>query len=281
MNQLAESNETIAFPMLPAVFIEKFPAAQALKFRPFGTEEGDLAIDFSSAAESPWLVTQILRQCTVSANENLPPDFFQEMSVGKRLECLLRLAAGDEHKEFSFPFKCGSCGSELELDLTLEEIAGQQREADSSGQIEIEIAGEKFVFRKPRGADQENWHRQIFSDESAAAKEMLGSLQIFPNAPPESLSDEVFSLIEAAMDEADPLVNFSCTVSCFECRAANLFEIDLYHFALGELRRRQWRLLYAVHRLASHYHWSEREIFAVPGWRRQQYLNLISDRKSR
>lgn len=279
MNQFAESNAIIDFPSLPDAFAEKFPAAEAARFRLFGTEESDLAIDFSPEAESPALVTQILEQCAISAGDKLSADFFREMSAGKRLECLLRLAAGDEQTEFSFPFKCGSCAAELELNLTLDEIAEQQREADRSERIEIKIAGENLIFRKPLGGDQENWHRQIFSDEQVAVREIIGSLQIFPDKPATGLNDEILPAINEAMDEADPLINFNCTVSCFECGAANLFEIDLYRFALGELRRRQWRLLYAVHRLASRYHWSEREIFAVPDWRRRQYLDLISNEK--
>jgi hypothetical protein len=49
--------------------------------------------------------------------------------------------------------------------------------------------------------------------------------------------------------------------------------------ALGMLRRAQQALVGAVHRLASQYHWSERDIFAVPAWRRQHYLRLIASGK--
>jgi len=52
--------------------------------------------------------------------------------------------------------------------------------------------------------------------------------------------------------------------------------IDLCDVALGALRRLQQQLLITVHQLASHYHWSEKEIFSVPAFRRQAYLNLIA-----
>ena len=77
------------------------------------------------------------------------------------------------------------------------------------------------------------------------------------------------------MEEADPLVNFSCSIECGECGQPNDHEIDLFETALDMLSRAQRRLILSVHRLALHYHWSEREIFDVPEWRRRQYLDLI------
>ena len=68
--------------------------------------------------------------------------------------------------------------------------------------------------------------------------------------------------------------DFSCRVSCGECGELNEYDIDLTETALGMLNRAQKQLVITVHQLASHYHWSEAEIFAVPDWRRQQYLEL-------
>jgi hypothetical protein len=282
MNQFAESSGLISLPNLPVGYMEKFSIREALRFRLFGTEEIDLAIDFSPEVESPALVTRILDQCAARKDgKKLPADFFREMPIGKRLECLLRLAAGDEQTEFSFPFKCGSCAAELELNLTLDEIAELQREADLVEHVEIEISDGKMLFRKPRGIDQEHWQRQVFTDEQAATRQIISSLQITSGEPPPELSDETLRIIDEAMDAADPLVNFNCTVNCAECAATNSFDIDLYRFALDQLRRRQWRLLYTIHRLATRYHWSEAEIFAVPDWRRRQYLDLISNEKTK
>jgi hypothetical protein len=64
-------------------------------------------------------------------------------------------------------------------------------------------------------------------------------------------------------------------VECDICGRPNDHEIDLFETALEMLARAQRSLIVSAHRLASHYHWSEREIFAVPEWRRRQYLELI------
>lgn len=275
MNQFSAM---VDFPSLPVPLAEKYPA-EKLSFRAYGTEKEDLAVDFSEP-DLPFLVSRILAQCAVSRTDDLPEQFFWELSVGKRLECLLRLAAGAEKEAFSFPFGCGSCGEQLEIELTLAEIAEMQNEADRRETVAVKGKGKKIVFRKPLGRDQKDWQNQIFDDERAAMRAIFGSLQISGEAVPD-LSDEIMRSLEEAFDEADPLVNFNFRADCFECGAANRFEIDLLAFALGELRRLQWRLLYTVHRLASQYHWSEGEIFAVPHWRRQQYLSLITERKGK
>ncbi len=266
----------LPFPAFPSALAEKY-AVRELGLRPFGIDESDLAVDFFQK-NIPDLVTQILGQCSVSQKKALPTEFFLDLTISKRLECLLRLAADGEQSNFFFPFKCGSCGQELEFELTLDEIAEQQTEADLAETVEIKLAGENYVFRKPLGRDQESWQNSAFADEQTAARAMIQTLQVAPKKSPAS-GDEVFDLIAEAMDEADPLINFNCRVRCADCDAVNDFPIDLGDFALGELSRLQQRLLRAVHRLASRYHWSEKEIFAVPHWRRMKYLALISDEK--
>lgn len=271
---MKQFSATVDFPFLPSSLADKYPA-ERLKFRAFGTEKEDLAVDFSQA-DLPVLVTQILTQCLISRTENLPGQFFWDLSVGKRLECLLRLAAGAENSSFSFPFGCGSCGQQLELELSLAQIAELQSQSDQSETLAIKQKGKKIVFRKPLGRDQQDWQEIDFADERAAIRTIFSSLQLSGEQPAD-FSDEILPLLEELFDEADPLINFNCRADCFDCGAANRFQTDLLGFALDELRRLQWRLLSTVHRLASHYHWSESEIFAVPHWRRQQYLSLITD----
>jgi len=207
----------------------------------------------------------------------LPNDFFWNLTVGKRLEFLLRLAAGSGRTSFSFSFKCGGCTQELEFELSLAEIAELQAEADLKETVKVEFEDKNYVFRKPCGHDQKNWQNSVFDDETAA-QEMIRSLQIAPKRSAE-IGGKIFDLVDEAMDEADPLINFNCRVRCADCGSANDFPIDLCDFALAELSRAQQFLFSSVHRLASRYHWSEKEIFAVPHWRRMKYLALISVEK--
>lgn len=241
--------------------------------RRFGVSEDDLGIDFS-AANSARLVTRLLELCAVDPSEILPNGVFRELSIGNRIECLLMLAAGAPDAALSFSFKCVNCDEQLEFDLTVSEVSDFQRQADLVDTVTVDVKGRRIEIRKPRGSDQENWALRDFADEAAATADMIGTLTVTPDLP-SNIGTKEIRLIEDALDAADPLVNFSCNVTCGECGEPNEYAVDLLETALEMLSHAQRRLIFTVHRLASHYHWSEAEIFAVPDRRRQQYLNLI------
>jgi hypothetical protein len=89
----------------------------------------------------------------------------------------------------------------------------------------------------------------------------------------ESISVEQARAIEQALDEVSPDVGTLVETRCPECDRALVVEID--PFVLSE-----WRgsaLFREVHALATHYHWSEREILDLPRERRSMYLGLIEE----
>jgi hypothetical protein len=83
------------------------------------------------------------------------------------------------------------------------------------------------------------------------------------------------------MEEADPLVDFRLRVNCPFCSMQESYRVDLAELSLRRLRSAQRGLIVGVHRLATRYHWSEREIFEVPAWRRRMYLALLDNEASR
>jgi hypothetical protein len=273
MNLVSRSDAVIRLPDFPSSLAGANPAA-GIGMRRFGIFESDLTVDFTSG-DVPALITGILEQCTVDPDNRLPGDFFHGLSVGKRLECLLALAAGEERVPFSFPFRCAGCEQELEIELTLDEIAEMQCEADRTEIVEVSIGERPLLFRKPSGRDQEHWAGIAFRDETDAAWAMIGTLAVDPEIA-DGLGAKELGLIDAAMDEADPLVNFLCRIDCSECGSPNEFLIDLPAVALDRLSRLQQQLIVMVHKLASHYHWSEKEVFEIPHRRRKQYLDLIA-----
>ncbi len=283
---ISERHEPLLpFPQLP----EKFKTAHRvtdLALRPFGLYESDLNVDFQRTLR-PFLVTGILERCTRDAREEkIEPQFFWNLTVGKRIECLLSLVAAGERFEIPFALRCkkSACVQELELEISVEEISALQAEAYAAEHVSITLETESLALRRPTGGDQLAWLKSGFTDQETASRGMLRSLlplktesEVFDAA---LLSGEWVNRIESAMQEQDPLVNFSLQTACPYCEEENLYEIDLEELALSRLRRAQSRLLASVHTLASRYHWSEQQIFSVPFWRRAHYLALIEKEKN-
>ena len=266
------TNQLIPLPEFPQRYASKSSMRGGVGFRRFGIVEDDLRVDLASINRAA-LATRLLDICAVDRDRVLPENFFRELSVGKRIECLLVLALGGAGT-LRLPLKCSGCGEDLELELTLDEIAAIQNEADQVEVVSVDLSGRRLDFQKLSGRDQESIGEAVFSDKLEAATEIIGRLAVDADAV-ERLSARDIEITESAMEKADPLVNFNCRIDCAECGQSNDHEIDLFETALDMLRHAQLRLVLSVHSLASQYHWSEQEIFSVPEWRRQQYLNLI------
>lgn len=281
----AERHEPLLpFPRLPEEVKVRYSITD-LALRPFGLYENDLNVDFNHTAR-PFLVTRILEGCTRDARgQAVDQSFFWNLTVGKRIECLLSLSAFGEELAIPVTFRCPNeaCAQELETEVSLAEISELQEQAYEAESVSIPFRDELLALRRPTGSDQVAWLRNRFADEGAAAAEMYRTLRL------EDAADTVFDhgrlgelvqAVDEAMAEHDPLINFSLRVQCPYCETESPFEIDLETLSLSWLRQAQSRLLASVHRLAAHYHWSEQQVFSVPYWRRASYLGLIEKEKN-
>lgn len=74
----------------------------------------------------------------------------------------------------------------------------------------------------------------------------------------------------------DPLISIVFRLSCPECGHEWEAPLDAAAFVSREIDHWAQRLLHTVHRLASAYGWSERDILAMSAWRRAYYMELVS-----
>ena len=277
-------------PRLPDTLRSKY-ACGRLALRPFGVSERDLEVGFTGQTR-PHLITQLIAVCTVGAEGErlLEPDFFWSLPVGKRIECLLTIAVSGDRTEFVVPLRCPdeACAQDLELELSLAEIVSLQNQTDDAERFPVRRGDERLYVRRPTGSDQLAWLEARYADEPSAFGAMVGALVSLDEAGAASAapaSAEVdggwIGAIEEALEEYDPLVNFSLSVRCPFCETEHEHAVDLEELSLRRLRQSQLRLLASVHRLAKHYHWNEREIFTVPHWRRAFYLALIDREEDR
>lgn len=251
-----------------------------LYFREFGSKVDDLNVDFDQL-DRPALVTQILVGCALYQEGMSPPaNLFWESSVGKRIQCLLTIAFSGQ-MQTSFRLKCAGngCGKFMELDMDLEEVIDLQQKADATDCVTIETNNIRMKLRRPCGNDQRLWLKQSYRNEREVVKSIIETLacsdRIIRQRKADWITNGMIRAINEAMELADPLVNMIFSVACPHCGRQIKYAFNLEEHALKRLRQSQMDLIWTIHSLSQHYHWTESEILAIPFWRRSQYLALI------
>lgn len=282
---IPEKCDLIPFPSI-SDRIKTKNSNNSLFLRPFGLCEKDLDIDFAQKVR-PQLITQILECCTVDKDgKPMEQSFFLNLTIGKRIECLLNIANSGNSSNMSIYLRClnKACQQMMETGVSLEEFTRVQQKEDK-GYCDIRLGSETLSIRRPTGGDQLEWLRYNFTDKDRAVKTMIRTLirneeKTLVNQE-RNIPDEWVNIIDKAMKEFDPLVNFILSVQCPYCGKEDQYEVDLEDLLLRRLHKVQMQLLETVHRLAKHYHWSEHQIFSVPPWRRSYYISLLEKEEDR
>ena len=253
-----------------------------VRLRAFGLLAADLEPDFESE-DRPALVTALLAAC--STVEDAAPAALQQhwwqASVSSRIAALLDLmvlsapapAPAGRASSLSVTLRCeqGDCGARFDVDVPAQ--AWARADDDDETLTLPREGGEPLLLRRPNGADLQALRAPgaLDADPASLAQALLQRLCLAGTPPVAELSD-----LAAALAQADPLVDFSVHCACPECGTQADRAIDLEGQALQALALQQRALLRQVHLLATHYGWTEVEIFAVPAVRRRRYLEAIA-----
>jgi hypothetical protein len=283
-----------SFPSVPSRTLEKYPGHNLLRIRPFGVDQKDLEINFDQDLR-PYITTKVLHSCTLVGLENdsvikntdtdVDESFFWDLSLGKRIECLLalvKISAPQDSSSIDIHCLNQACRKQIGVDLSMEELAIRQHMADSVDHVIITLADRNIQLRKPIGRDQIESSKTCDVDENETIRHIIQRLIIrddqdqgINNQEWKIPGDDWIGDIDNAMSEFDPLVNFSISITCPYCENEGKHDVDLEELALKKLHMIQRRLVHMIHRIAKNYHWSEQQILAIPSWRRSQYISLI------
>jgi hypothetical protein len=255
-----------------------------ITLRSFGSYKNDLEINFNQKFR-PLLITQLIQCCTIYSNDVVDQSFFWNLSVGKRIECLLIISSSDNYL-LSFVTNCLNelCKQPIEITIPIKDLVNSHDKMDTDNQVEFHLDNERFIIRKPTGRDQIEWLNSSFTDEDSASIEIIKKLIITDNKNSSDklnqiLTKENVAAINEILIKFDPLIDFHAQIICPYCTKANLYNIDLEEHALLKLRQNQKNLIESIHCIALHYHWNEHEILSLPPWRRFQYISLIKKEK--
>ena len=218
----------------------------------------------------PELVTGLLEAMVVEVGAaRADREALDALSVGDRRYLMLRLLAELQGEQFWITTSCARCGKWF--DLGLERSSIPVKPAGEGFPFAVAQIGEHSVqLRVPTGADQ----AAIADEPREAALRHIAErcvLAIDGAVSSGPLSAEVRDAIEAALDAVSPDVASQLLTHCPECDCEQVVEYDpcvpTQDVVTG--------LFEEIHVMASHYHWSECEILALPRSRRRMYLGLI------
>jgi len=211
-------------------------------------------------------------------------ELVRELCVGDRhfllLQWRLMLAGGSDYEWLSA--HCPACEARYDFPLEWAQLpvkpAGESFPLISFLLNDSSINnGEAIQVRVPRGSDQEfiaQLHTQLHTqNETDLRTQLLQRLVITdnPRALVQALDEHEIAKIETALEQAAPELAQQLQLACPECGKQHQVQLDWYrgiHKPVDEL-------LDQVHRLAANYHWSEREILALPKQRRTAYLRRL------
>jgi hypothetical protein len=256
----------------------------SLGLRPFGSEAGDLEVDFSSAP-LPMLVTDIIRACTISKGGKMPhDDFFWNLTIGQRIECMIRISTANGSRFLATILMCKEeqCKEKFELSLSRDNILDNDKSSNSDDICTINILDDSYQLRRPTGLDQVAWQKLDKYDETNVLKHIVTDLMCHSTDGPckqiQLASYETIEEIGKNMSRIDPLIDYRIELKCPLCGIKNFYEVNLENLSLMCLKKIQKELLESIHKLALTYHWTESEILNLPTKRRQLYLSLLESR---
>jgi hypothetical protein len=244
------------------------PAADVQPIRPFGLDAADMEIDLHGLAQPVAAIAVVAACCAAGRSE------VASWTIARRLDALIDVAIASLGQRLSSIGTCGRLGCSGLMELVLDLVAF--RGVSTAGDVACSVEPDRRVTAAlPTGEDQLRWLSGGISDPLTLASGLVRSVDGEPVADGWWVPAAWLPAIEGAFEAADPLSALELIAVCPECGEENRVAFDLEAFLLTRLRQRQARLVDEIHCLALHYHWSERDIVAMPAGRRAEYLRRL------
>ena len=198
--------------------------------------------------------------------------------VGARDAALLALHEALFGPALHTTASCAHCGERLESSFTVQDICTARAVPPEPPSTLTLREGEfEIDYRVP---SSEDLLLVDVDDDAAGAEQLLqrcvlrarrGGDELQAPTLPAPLAERV----AAAMAADDPEADIRIALACPACGAAQERVFDIVSYLWSELDDWAQRLLADVHRLASAYGWSERDILALSPARRRLYLDMV------
>jgi len=251
--------------------------------------DGQLRCDFSfkpitgsiereileSSENTDSLVTQITNMLNVTlakvAGTPANKELISSLCSGDRQYLILQLEAIINPASKWLTIDCHACDELIQLELIPATLpvkpAGQNFPATTTHLSIGEVS-----LRVPNGADEEGLLQQPDSEKlrlSYLLKHLIS--QSNKGVDIGQLSTDDLLTIDQTLEDMMPQPSINISTACPYCDSLQEIALDIYEW----LNEKSNDIENDIHQLAINYHWSEKEILALPKTRRKHYLQLI------
>lgn len=199
------------------------------------------------------------------------------LSIGQRDALLFGVRELIFGPEMSAYTVCPECGVQLEFTVNTEDLFRNNTAAGFDG-MSVKLEGHEIRFRLPDSADLAEI---VNSGRKETGKELLKRciVEMVPDNTEtmNALTGERISELGEMMATSDPLSEVKIALNCTDCGAGFTEVLDILAFLWQELSGQARGILNQVHLLARYYGWRESDILAMKPWRRQYYLDMITN----
>lgn len=198
-------------------------------------------------------------------------ELISSLCSGDRQYLILQLEAIINPASKWLTLNCQACDELIQLELIPGTLpikpAGQYFPATTT-QLSI---GE-VSLRVPNGADEEALLQQP-DNEKQRLKHLLKRLIFQANNKVEigQLNPDDLDKIDQTLEDMMPQPSTNISTTCPYCNSPQQISLDIFAW----MNEKNSDIENDIHQLAIHYHWSEKDILALPKTRRKHYLALI------
>lgn len=197
--------------------------------------------------------------------------------IGERDNRLMQLREWMFGPQLTSTAKCPQCAQWVEWDNHIADFRRQTAEGAPAADFDFSTAGYEVCFRLPTSKDVA---AVLYAPGEEALQGLLTRCIISVRqgdrtCEVSSLPASVRSDLAQRMEKLDPLADIRIDLTCPQCSYAWSEQFDIVGYLWAEIDQWAQHTLNAVHRLATAYGWSERDILELNPVRRQLYLGMI------
>jgi hypothetical protein len=202
------------------------------------------------------------------------------LCIGRRDALLLSLRDQIFGPNLACVTACRSCGEQMELDFCSRDIMMLDGldDTDLSGPFSLTMDGFEVKYRLPNSLDllAIGGNKEVsFARHILIERCLLNACKEGQEVRADQLPPVIGNAISECMSQLDPQADLRLEMNCPSCGRSWLEIFDIVSFFWKEISAWAQRIFRDVGTLAGFYGWSEKDILAMSGYRRQIYLDMV------